>query len=565
MKHRWIALALAAFVACDRPATQIVVRVDSDMREGDELRAVRVSMRRVGATADSFDRTYDLTGGEFHIPGTLGVVPGDPDDERRLEVTVRATLPSDEGFSTRALVSFQREETLFLDLYLASRCRDPANRAGCGPDETCGPDGCEPVSRPALPGFTLDAARRDVPAVEEDAADDLALDVAPDESDVTDAPEEPEIPCGPGLTCCDGGALCDPTTVCTTGGTCARCGVGATCCDDGVLCGDGRVCASAGGVAACAPCGAAGSPCCAGDACGAGLQCAAGVCRCGGPGQPCCMGSGCGAGLVCSSGACVGCGASGGPCCGDGSCAAGSVCANNACVPCGGSGQPCCAGGACGASLTCAAGRCACGGSGQACCNGATCGAGLVCASGSCAACGASGQLCCAGSACGAGLACASGRCAVCGGVGQPCCAGRTCAADANPCARVTCNASSVCARSTLGDGASAGPRAEQRCCGGVAVDISTNPRHCGGCGMVCGTGSCEPLEAIPCGGSANVSGRCRCTGANAQCPVGAGGTRQVCRGLLPYNNRCAPANIGACAAGEMFFSVSSCPNYCRY
>ena len=79
MKLRWSALFFAAFVACDRPATQIVVRVDSDMREGEELRAVRVTLRRVGADRDTYDETFDLTQGTLRLPGTVGVVPGDPD------------------------------------------------------------------------------------------------------------------------------------------------------------------------------------------------------------------------------------------------------------------------------------------------------------------------------------------------------------------------------------------------------------------------------------------------------------------------------------------------------
>jgi hypothetical protein len=156
--------------ACDRPATQIVVRVDSDMREGEELRAVRVTLRRVGADRDTYDETFDLTQGTLRLPGTVGVVPGDPDDTRRLEVEARALVQNGDDFSTRALVSFQPEQTLLLDLYLAARCRDPNNRAGCGPDETCGPDGCTAITRARLPGFEPDAARLDAPPREEDAA-----------------------------------------------------------------------------------------------------------------------------------------------------------------------------------------------------------------------------------------------------------------------------------------------------------------------------------------------------------------------------------------------------------
>jgi hypothetical protein len=71
-----------------RPATQIVLRVDSDLRAGEALRGVQVATRRVGAAADGVLRVIDLTNGANPLPGTLSLVPADVDDPRRLEVTV---------------------------------------------------------------------------------------------------------------------------------------------------------------------------------------------------------------------------------------------------------------------------------------------------------------------------------------------------------------------------------------------------------------------------------------------------------------------------------------------
>jgi hypothetical protein len=166
-------LALALLASCNRPATQIVLRVDSDLAPGTELQGVFVTLRREGATAPSFEQSYDLTAGALTLPGTLGVVPGDADDARRLEVEARALLPGGDTFSTFATVSFQREQTLFLDLFLASRCRDPQNRAGCGADETCGPNGCEPIVRAMIPAFSADVPRREVSTPEPVDAPDV--------------------------------------------------------------------------------------------------------------------------------------------------------------------------------------------------------------------------------------------------------------------------------------------------------------------------------------------------------------------------------------------------------
>jgi hypothetical protein len=261
--------AVVLCMACGRPATQIVLRVDSDLRAGEELRAVQVATRREGAAVEGVLRGIELAGGANPLPGTLSLVPADVDDPRRLEVTVQAQLAGGDTFATRAVVSFQREQTLVLDIFLASRCRDPANRAGCGADETCGPDGCEPVRRPTLPMFTPDAATAPL-----DAAVDVAMNVpdvvtpdvvmpapdvvmsapdvvmpapdvvmtAPDvvmpAPDVVMSAPDVVVPCGgQGEVCCAGG-VCDAMSTacaragCNTAGRCAMIPLG-----DGTPCG----------------------------------------------------------------------------------------------------------------------------------------------------------------------------------------------------------------------------------------------------------------------------------------------------------------------------------------
>jgi hypothetical protein len=541
-------LALALLTSCNRPATQIVLRVDSDLRPGVELQGVFVTLRREGAAAPSFEQSYDLAAGTLTLPGTVGVVPGDADDARRLEVEARALLPGGDGFSTFATVSFQREQTLFLDLFLASRCRDPENRAGCGPDETCGPNGCEPIVRAMLPGFTADVPRREASTPEPVDAPDVPEPMdAPDVPEPMDAPDVPEPMDAPDVV----DAPDVPLPTCG--------GQGQPCCPGSERCTDGGVCF----VGVCTLCGTPGQPCCPMDICVSDARCAAGVCApCGGDGQPCCAGNACSVG-ACLGGVCGGCGARGERCCANGACNDGSACAAGTCVACGGRGQPCCAGNACSTGNTCSAGACvACGGNGQPCC-GQGCGSGLTCSSARCVPCGASGQPCCLTLFCNSGTACSGGRCVNCGGNGEPCCANNACDATGNLCVTASC-AGGTCRHAVSPNGTQAGLGPSLRCCGGALVDTATNPSHCGGCNMGCATGICEAASAIPCGGG-GFTGRCRCNGANAQCPVGANGRRQVCRGPTPYNNRCAPENQSACGAGTTFFDVSSCPNYCRF
>ena len=362
MKPPWPLLALAATLACQHSVTQLVVRVDSDLRVGDELMAVQITMWRAGTTAFVFDHTYDLRSGAYRLPGTLGVVAGDPDDPRQLEVDARAVLRDADSFDTRAVVSFQPGQTLMLDLFLASRCRDPANRAGCAVDEVCGTLGCESVNRATLPPYSGDAPRRDGGAADEDVDTDAAApDVGDDTVDVPDPDVSDPLDAGdPDATDLDAAVFDAPDPVDAVDAAMdvgdvydAGCGPGTTCCTGGVTCDAGSVCAAddAGG-ASCTSCGTSGHPCCAGNACAQYLQCLAGTCRCGGPGQPCCSGTTCGAGLTCSAGTCTGCGAVGQLCCPGNTCAT----AANPCAPVGcGTGGRCAVttsnAGSCGAVL----------------------------------------------------------------------------------------------------------------------------------------------------------------------------------------------------------------------
>lgn len=109
------------------------------------------------------------------------------------------------------------------------------------------------------------------------------------------------------------------------------------------------------------------------------------------------------------------------------------------------------------------------------------------------------------------------------------------------------------------------------RCCGAsrTPVDISTSASHCGGCGLSCASGdSCESVEETSSCAShpASRTGRCTCSsGNNSDCPKGANGQYQTCRGVTPYAHRCAPSTVDYCADGEKFYNLGGCPNYCYY
>ncbi len=114
------------------------------------------------------------------------------------------------------------------------------------------------------------------------------------------------------------------------------------------------------------------------------------------------------------------------------------------------------------------------------------------------------------------------------------------------------------------------------RQCGGNCVDVSSNPSHCGGCGIVCGGGStcaggvcsCPTVRPLVCGTQCvdPATDIANCGACGRACPAGANGAAACVAGtcsfvcaagygdcdMLPANGcesllRSDPANCGAC------------------
>lgn len=116
------------------------------------------------------------------------------------------------------------------------------------------------------------------------------------------------------------------------------------------------------------------------------------------------------------------------------------------------------------------------------------------------------------------------------------------------------CDSSMGCRYSELRDGTSCGTQASDRCCGGRCTRISSDTQNCGGCGVVCKTGTVcdDAVTPSSCGPNSLVTGRCTCA-SNTDCP----GT-QTC-----VTSRCSPL---ACRPYELRIQVdSTCPAYCKY
>jgi alpha-tubulin suppressor-like RCC1 family protein len=215
---RWCALLLCSFmVACSqeiRPATQLLVVVDSDLELGTVLSSLRVSVQSRSGD-DVLDEPFPLTlaaresVGRFTLPLSFGVVRNDVDSVR---VVVAGYGPLGPGgqdvklVEQKAILSFQAERTLRASVFLGQACVNEFCAGGgdlvCYPRAlaevaagACGPVPLAVVER-VEPGSELvgvvGSTRRDAAMPTPDAA--AAADAAVESASPDAAPSEAADP-----------------------------------------------------------------------------------------------------------------------------------------------------------------------------------------------------------------------------------------------------------------------------------------------------------------------------------------------------------------------------------
>ncbi len=214
--RRALTLALAAVAldaGCTRDdPTEIVIVITTNLIPATALRQVRVTAEREGSSATLFDRSYVLEGLDggvargldagamiYRIPGEVSFVASNPDDARRLHVSVWADLGNpEENFTQEALVRFRAHQLSYFEMFLPQRCGYPVNRV-CGPGLVCGAAGCEPIERTTTGERPppRDVVLLDAPVLEEPQTDavvkDAPADVTPDVRDASDVSDASDV------------------------------------------------------------------------------------------------------------------------------------------------------------------------------------------------------------------------------------------------------------------------------------------------------------------------------------------------------------------------------------
>ncbi len=147
------AALVAAVGTCAAPSTELVLRVSTDLPEGDceGITGVRIVVTSDASTT-AIRRVFELGGvrpGALFLPQELGMVPDSSASGERVTVDVTAVGPDGDLFTRRATASYAAGRTALLDVFLAARCRSVDARR-CPVGTVCGAAGCEPEARASL-------------------------------------------------------------------------------------------------------------------------------------------------------------------------------------------------------------------------------------------------------------------------------------------------------------------------------------------------------------------------------------------------------------------------------
>jgi hypothetical protein len=156
-----IFLTVAWFGCEDRPATQVMISVATDL-EAKDVGLVRLAVERQEPNGvfvpHGVPATWSIknpTDGDFSLPGSVVAFAGG-DEGARVRISVSALRGGDPMAAVvqrRAVLSLPREQTLFLRMGLTSRCGEAAD---CSNSETCVEGRCLPQELAAdrLPAYT---------------------------------------------------------------------------------------------------------------------------------------------------------------------------------------------------------------------------------------------------------------------------------------------------------------------------------------------------------------------------------------------------------------------------
>ncbi len=201
-------LAAIVVAGCERPRTELVVRVDSEVAWGPSatVQAITLTVRRGGPSGvlrSQRTTTLGTDDGRLPLPLRVGVLASDDDTETPVWLEAlgcsnpNGCTPATAVVAQRAVVRFGRRQTVEVPLLLASACVGVV----CRSDQRCEAGQCEAATTAPVGG--VDAGTRDAVVDRVTAVDsgttDLGSDVGGTDAVAFDGPSSCgalELSCG---------------------------------------------------------------------------------------------------------------------------------------------------------------------------------------------------------------------------------------------------------------------------------------------------------------------------------------------------------------------------------
>ncbi len=144
-------LALAAIAApnagcrrTDKPPTQIVLRLDSQLEAGTDIQAISVRVRRTPTGTPVYSNQFTVSAPQFPLPGELGLVASSEDDRGPVFIEVQAQLTRGGFFTVNVESNFVPRQVRVVPILLTRECAARTGSSGT-PCDSCSVCGCDTV------------------------------------------------------------------------------------------------------------------------------------------------------------------------------------------------------------------------------------------------------------------------------------------------------------------------------------------------------------------------------------------------------------------------------------
>jgi hypothetical protein len=140
-----LASATGACKRTDKPPTQIVLRLDSQLEAMTDVQAISVRVRRTPAGAVVFSNQFTVSAERYALPGELGLVAASEDDNGPVYIEVQTQLTRGGFFTTNVESHFIPRRVRVVPILLTRDCASRTSMMGGGTCASCSACGCDPV------------------------------------------------------------------------------------------------------------------------------------------------------------------------------------------------------------------------------------------------------------------------------------------------------------------------------------------------------------------------------------------------------------------------------------